>query len=64
LYPNAQIKVFDRTGRLVFESDGGYENDWDGSFDGKPLPLDTYYYIIDFNSEELEPVKGTVTIVR
>ncbi|MBN2524617.1 MAG: gliding motility-associated C-terminal domain-containing protein, partial [Bacteroidales bacterium] len=64
LYPDATIEVFDRTGRLVFHKDGGYGNDWDGTFKGKPLPMDTYYYIIDFKSTDLAPRKGTVTIVR
>ncbi|MBA7528065.1 hypothetical protein ES705_20248 [subsurface metagenome] len=32
IYTNVQIDVFDRTGRLVFHVDGGYENDWDGTF--------------------------------
>ena len=64
LYPEAVINVFDRTGRLVFHVEGGYENDWDGTFNGKPLPMDTYYYIIDFKSDDIEPRKGTVTIAK
>ncbi|MBA7682229.1 hypothetical protein ES703_90576 [subsurface metagenome] len=64
IYTNVQIDVFDRTGRLVFHVDGGYDYDWDGTFNGKPLPMDTYYYIIDFKSDQIAPRKGTVTIVR
>ena len=64
LYPDAVIDVFDRTGRRVFHIDGGYANNWDGTYDGKPLPMDTYYYMIDLKSDQIKPKKGTVTIVR
>jgi gliding motility-associated-like protein len=63
LYPNAKIEVFDRWGRLVFHKNGGYENDWTGKWKGNPLPMDSYYYIIDLKNGE-EPLQGTVTIVR
>jgi gliding motility-associated-like protein len=62
-YPKAEITVYDRTGRIVFYVKGGYDNSWKGDYDGKPLPMDTYYFIIDFHSSEIQPRKGTVTIV-
>jgi gliding motility-associated-like protein len=64
LFPDAKIEVFDKWGRLVYSVNGGYKNDWDGTSNGKKLPMDTYYYIIDFKSDALKPKKGTVTIVR
>ncbi|UCH15281.1 MAG: gliding motility-associated C-terminal domain-containing protein, partial [Bacteroidales bacterium] len=63
LFPDAKIEVFDRWGRLVFSKDGGYENDWDGTYNGKDLPMDTYYYVIDLKTGT-EPLKGTLTIIR
>ena len=64
LYPDAVIEVFDKAGRLVFRADGGYANDWDGTFNGKQLPMETYYYVIDFKTDDIKPKQGTVTIVR
>jgi len=65
LYPDAKIEVFDKWGRLVFSRDGNYSgNEWDGTSNGKELPMDTYYFIIDFKSEGIKIRKGTVTIVR
>jgi gliding motility-associated-like protein len=64
LYPNASIEVFDRWGRLVFSVDGNYQNDWDGTSNGKKLPMDTYFYVINFKTENIKTRKGTVTIVR
>lgn len=44
-YPDAEVSVFDRTGRRVFFT-SGYKTPWDGRYEGKPLPVATYYYII------------------
>jgi gliding motility-associated-like protein len=49
-YPNAQIKVFNRWGQVVFEA-VNYQNDWDGSGpNGERLPIGAYYYIIEIPS--------------
>ena len=56
------LKVFDKNGRIVY-SKKGYNNEWDGSFNGNFLATDTYYYIIDFGTT-ISPVKGYITIVR
>jgi gliding motility-associated-like protein len=63
LFPNASIKVFDRWGRMVYSIDKGYQNDWDGTSNGKDLPMDTYYFILNLNAGD-EPITGTVTIIR
>ena len=65
LFPDVSIKVFDRWGRLVFEENGGYDNDWYGKGpNGNDLPVDTYYYIIDLRVPGSEPFTGTVSIIR
>lgn len=61
-YPTAKVQVFTRTGQLVFESKGVYEP-WDGTIKGKPLPVDTYYYIIEPESGR-RPVTGYVAIIK
>ncbi len=61
-YPNAKLQVFTRTGQLLYESKGIYK-EWDGTYKGKPLPMDTYYYIIEPESGR-KPVTGYVTIVK
>jgi gliding motility-associated-like protein len=63
LFPQAKIEIFDRWGRKVYSIDGGYQNDWDGTWDGKELPMDSYHYIIDLKNGD-EPMQGTITIVR
>lgn len=62
LYPSNEVKVFDKAGRVVYTKKG-YDNSWDGSFNGAPLKEDTYYYIVDFGSG-FGRLKGFITIVR
>ena len=61
-YPNNRVQVFTRTGQLVFES-RGYKTPWNGTMNGKPLPVDTYYYIVEPENGR-QPVKGFVTIIK
>jgi gliding motility-associated-like protein len=61
-YPSNRVQVFTRTGQLVFES-RGYKTPWDGNFNGKPLPFDTYYYIVEPENGR-KPITGYVTIVK
>ncbi|MFN0082142.1 MAG: PKD domain-containing protein [Ferruginibacter sp.] len=61
-YPGNKVEVFTRTGQLVFESKG-YAKPWNGTMNGKPLPFDTYYYIIEPGSGR-NPLTGYVTIVK
>ena len=49
LHPNSRVTILNREGRTVFES-VGYQTPWDGTFEGKELPVDTYYYVIDLET--------------
>ncbi len=48
LYPNAIVKVYDVSGKLVFQSKKGYPSPWDGTYNGNPLGVDSYYYFIHY----------------
>jgi gliding motility-associated-like protein len=61
-YPNCKVKVFTRQGQLIFES-RGYKSPWNGTLNGKTLPIDTYYYIIEPENGR-KPLTGYVTIVK
>ena len=63
-YPNASVEVFDRWGRRVFSCSNGYPSDgWDGTYNGKTLPMDAYFFIIKLNDGS-KPISGSVTIIR
>jgi len=63
LYPNAKIKIFNRWGELLWASERGYPQPWDGTSKGKLLPIDSYHYIIDLNNGTRRII-GHITIVR
>lgn len=62
LYDGHFVKIFNRWGNLLYEG-APYTQPWDGKFNGKPLPAETYYYVIDLNNGQ-EAFTGTVTIIR
>ncbi|SFH36913.1 MBG domain-containing protein [Pedobacter insulae] len=62
LYPNNEVKVFDKGGRVVYQK-RGYDNSWNGMLNGTPLSENTYYYIVDFGNGQ-RVFKGFITIVR
>ena len=45
-FPNHVLQVFDRRGTRVLYA-RPYENDWDGTWDGKDLPDGIYFYTLD-----------------
>ncbi len=61
-YGNAEIKIFNKRGLLLYETKG-FEVPWDGIYNGDVLPSDTYFYTIDLNYNKVR-YKGTVTILR
>ena len=56
-----EATVYNRFGEKVC-STTDYRNDWDGSFNGKILPNDTYYYFVRCYDNVL--YKGTVNILK
>ena len=61
-FPRNTLKVYNRWGNKVYEK-VAYENDWDGTYQGKPLPAGSYYYILSFQSSQVV-VKSALTILR
>jgi gliding motility-associated-like protein len=59
------IRIFNRWGDLLFESADIFNN-WKGLYKGDPVPVGTYYYIIDGTDVNNAPVKkaGSITVIR
>jgi gliding motility-associated-like protein len=65
-YPKNLIRIYNRWGNVIFESErGAYNsNPWDGRYNGKPLPVGSYFYIIELTDDgSIEPMNGTVSII-
>lgn len=63
LFPDCMVELYNRWGEMIFQSPG-YSTKWDGTFKGKPLPVGTYYYIIDLHDSSIPVYTGSVTIMR
>jgi gliding motility-associated-like protein len=61
-YNNVSLLVFNRYGQPVFES-RRYVQPWDGNYGGKPLPVGTYYYVIEIRDRGTR-LSGSVGIIR
>lgn len=61
-YPDNLLKVYNRYGQVIFTS-SGYNNDWDGSYQGNVVPTGTYFYVLDTGTDKGK-YHGTVTILR
>ena len=62
-FPNNVVEIYNRWGELLFHADG-YQQDWDGTYNGKDLPIGTYYYVIELNEAGYEPYTGPITVLR
>ncbi len=63
LYPEMEVKIFNRWGELIWKSDRGYPLPWDGRSKGNVLPVDSYHYTIDLHNGT-RPLIGHITIVK
>jgi gliding motility-associated-like protein len=62
IYPYCSVEVFARSGQLIYKS-VGYSKAWDGTYNGKPVPVGVYYYIINLkNGKQVK--SGNVTLLR
>jgi gliding motility-associated-like protein len=63
LFPNAEVFVFTRWGKLVFHTKNLAANQWNGTFNGTPLPTDSYHYILYLNDGS-KTRSGVISIIR
>ena len=66
IYPNNVVSVYNRLGNKVYESiQGAYDQmPWDGTFNGEPLPVASYYFIIEYNDNTTPKSNGIVSIIK
>ena len=51
-YPNNELVIFNDLGLEIFRK-LNYANDWDGTYQGKPLPNGVYYYVFKPGNQEI-----------
>ena len=56
----AQLRIFQQSGKLVFEESSDTEIKWNGTYRGRPLPSGDYWYILDLPDGQRK--SGHITI--
>jgi hypothetical protein len=62
---NVHAIVYNRYGTKVFESKD-YHNNWNGTYNGKPIPDGTYYYVLNITdiTGNRVTLRGDITVIR
>lgn len=63
MYPDAEVLVYNRWGKLVFRTKNISANPWDGTENGKLVPTDSYHYILYLNDGS-PPRSGVISVIR
>lgn len=61
-FPNIEVKIYDRYGRVVAILD--QVSGWDGNYDGKAVPSGDYWYEVNANDEDKQQFMGHFTLYR
>jgi gliding motility-associated-like protein len=56
------VTIFNQWGDQVFHA-SPYLNDWEGTYNGEPLPAGTYFYVVEFSTQDA-PKKGFLILQR
>jgi gliding motility-associated-like protein len=59
-YPNSDIKVYDREGKVILSKITNGTFEWDGTFASRPLPSGSYWYVIKVSDGRI--LKGWLLI--
>ncbi|TFG43430.1 MAG: T9SS type B sorting domain-containing protein [Bacteroidia bacterium] len=63
LFPGAEVRIFNRWGKMIFSSRNLSDDPWDGTIGGKTAPTDSYHYILYLNDGS-EPRSGVISVIR
>lgn len=61
-YANPKVKIMNRYGQLMFQSDG-YGKPWDGKRGNEDVPAGVYYYMV-YLEPGLKPLTGSLLVIR
>lgn len=61
----SKINIFNRAGIEVYKNDA-YNNEWDGNYNGSPLPDGTYFYMLKYSTDTVNKLSkdGFITLRR
>jgi gliding motility-associated-like protein len=64
IYPNAEVLIFTRWGKLIYRSKNISDNPWNGRYsNGNLVPTDSYHYIL-YLGDGSKPRSGVISVIR
>jgi gliding motility-associated-like protein len=64
-YTQAEVEIYDRWGTLVWKSEPGYSEPWDGkNKNGSEVPMDSYHFVIKLNFGSKDRISGIITVIK
>ena len=64
LFPECEVEVYNRWGDMLFRS-VGYQEPWEGKYNGDFVPVGTYYYVVKLNDPRFpDAYTGPLTVIR
>ncbi|MEX1002003.1 MAG: gliding motility-associated C-terminal domain-containing protein [Crocinitomicaceae bacterium] len=62
IFTEHELTIFNIYGQVIYEA-APYSNDWQGDYNGNPLPDGTYFYLLTLNDPLYpDPIQGVITI--
>jgi gliding motility-associated-like protein len=61
MYQDYSLSIYNNNGLVVYQVLGNYQNNWEGTFEGSPLPTGVYFYVFSNKANEF---KGSINIIR
>jgi gliding motility-associated-like protein len=64
--PEYRVRIYNRWGQMVHDSEGNSEQNWDATFDNQLVAPDAYMYLVEYRGCDgnFKRQSGTVTILR
>ncbi|RPI10746.1 MAG: HYR domain-containing protein, partial [Acidobacteriales bacterium] len=64
IYPNAEVLIYTRWGKLIYQTKNISANPWNGRYsNGKLVPTDSYHYIL-YLGDGSKPRSGVISVIR
>ena len=60
---DSELVIFNRYGSVLYRA-RPYLNDWDATYEGKPVPADVYFYTLRLFGNGETVYKGFITVIR
>ncbi|MBD2756215.1 gliding motility-associated C-terminal domain-containing protein [Spirosoma validum] len=63
-YPEAELTIYNRWGQIIFYTNGGYSQPFNGIFNGQKLPDGAYTYTLKPTPKQAQNINGVVLLIR